>query len=102
MHSTSACRGPWPTTCAPAAASPRRRDLVKLVLTNDDGIDAPGLAALEAAAAPLGDLVVVAPADHSSGCGHQVTTGRPFRVSGCGPGRFAVAGTPADCVRVAL
>ena len=76
---------------------------MRVVLTNDDGIEAPGLAALERAAAGLGDgLVVVAPEECHSGCGHRVTTNRPIRVVEDGPGRFRVAGTPADCVRIAL
>src|SRR5205807_1792655 len=45
---------------------------------------------------------VVAPAAVCSGCGHRVTTDSPFRVERRGPGRYAVEGTPADCVRVAL
>jgi 5'-nucleotidase len=76
---------------------------MRVVLTNDDGIDAPGLAALERAAAGLGaTLVVVAPEECHSGCGHRVTTSRPIRVDDVGPARFRVAGTPADCVRIAL
>ncbi len=75
---------------------------MKLLLTNDDGIDAPGLAALERAAAALGDVYVVAPLEASSGCGHQVTTHRPLRVERRGDRRWAVAGWPADCSRVAL
>ena len=75
---------------------------MKLLLTNDDGIDAPGLQALADAAGRLGDVVVVAPVEPHSGCGHRVTTNAPFRVVEHGPGRYAVAGTPADCVRIAL
>ena len=76
---------------------------IKILLTNDDGIDAPGLEALEVAAACLGgEAVVVAPAEPHSGCGHRVTTGRPLRVDELAPGRFCVHGTPADCVRLAL
>src|SRR5262245_36371129 len=75
---------------------------MKLLLTNDDGIDAPGLGALLAAAAGVGEPVVVAPLDAHSGCSHRVTTHGPIRVERRGPGRFAVAGTPADCVRVGL
>src|SRR5262245_48259347 len=75
---------------------------MKLLLTNDDGIDAPGLAALWRAAAQLGDPVVVAPAETLSGCSHRVSTDAPFRVGERAPGRYAVEGTPADCVRVAL
>lgn len=75
---------------------------MKFLLTNDDGIDAPGIAALAEAVATLGELVVVAPHVHLSGCSHQATTDRPITVHQHGPGRFAVEGTPADCVRLAL
>jgi 5'-nucleotidase len=75
---------------------------MRLLLTNDDGIDAPGLAALRRAAAGCGDISVIAPAKEWSGCGHQVTTGRPFRIERRPDGTIAVHGTPADCVRVAL
>jgi len=48
---------------------------MRIVLTNDDGIDAPGLAALAAAAGRLGgEAVIVAPLEPHSGCGHRVTT----------------------------
>jgi 5'-nucleotidase len=79
-----------------AAATPT------LLLTNDDGIDAPGLEALATAATGLGRLAVVAPSGAFSGCGHRVTTDEPLVVSRPAAGRFAVAGTPADCVRLAL
>ncbi|MDX2228608.1 MAG: 5'/3'-nucleotidase SurE [Leptolyngbyaceae cyanobacterium bins.349] len=73
------------------------------VLTNDDGIDAPGLAALHRAVQKAGlEAVVVAPQDHRSGCGHQVTTTQPIRVEQRDERAFAIAGTPADCVRLAL
>jgi 5'-nucleotidase len=75
---------------------------MKLLLTNDDGIDAPGLQALDEAARQLGDVVVVAPLEGHSGCGHRVTTDEEILIAERGPGRLAVAGTPADCVRVAL
>jgi 5'-nucleotidase len=75
---------------------------MKLMLTNDDGIAAPGLAALLEAARQIGDPIVVAPAEAHSGCSHQVTTDAPLRLEPRGPARFAVHGTPADCVRVGL
>jgi 5'-nucleotidase len=74
---------------------------MKLLLTNDDGIDAPGLQALLAAARHVGEPVIVAPAGVHSGCSHRVTTDGPFRVERR-PSGFAVEGTPADCVRVGL
>jgi len=73
-----------------------------LLLTNDDGVDAPGLQALLAASEGLGELRVVAPSGPFSGCGHVVTTDRPIVVARRDEGRHAVDGTPADCVRLAL
>ena len=74
-----------------------------VLLTNDDGIDAPGLSALEAACRGWARrLVVVAPKEPHSGCGHRVTTDRPLVLEQVGPDRFHVDGTPADCVRLAL
>ena len=75
---------------------------MRFLLTNDDGIDAPGLQALFSAAAKLGDPVVVAPTAALSGCSHRVTTDQPIRVEQRRAGRYAVQGTPADCVRVGL
>jgi 5'-nucleotidase len=75
---------------------------MNLLLTNDDGIDAPGIQALYEAAVRLGDPIVVAPAMAHSGCSHQVTTSGPIRIEERSPRRYAVHGTPADCVRVGL
>jgi 5'-nucleotidase len=75
---------------------------MKLLVTNDDGIDAAGLRALFDAARPLGEAVVVAPFGSQSGVSHAVTTDSPLRVEPRGPGRYAVLGTPADCARVGL
>lgn len=75
---------------------------MKIVLTNDDGIDADGLATLEKAFAEIGELTIVAPHQPFSGCGHQVTTDAPIDVQPRGSNRFAVHGTPADCARLAL
>jgi 5'-nucleotidase len=73
-----------------------------LLLTNDDGVDAPGLEALRTAAEGLGPGRVVAPSGAFSGCGHRVTTHEPIAVTRLAADRYAVAGTPADCVRLAL
>jgi 5'-nucleotidase len=73
-----------------------------LLLTNDDGWDAPGLDALRRAASHLGRCRIVAPVGPISGCGHRVTTHGPIVVSQPAEGCWAVAGTPADCVRLAL
>lgn len=74
------------------------------LLTNDDGIHAPGLAALEAAVRmlPGATVTVVAPEEERSMCGHRVTTREQLLVEQLAEGRFGVSGTPADCVRVAL
>lgn len=71
-----------------------------IVITNDDGIDAPGIWALRKA---LGDRgIVIAPLEHQSGCSHQLTVGRSIRVEQRSPHAYAVDGTPADCTRLAL
>lgn len=73
------------------------------ILTNDDGIDAPGLSALEAACrGRAARLIVVAPKHPHSGCGHRITTDRPLVMERVGEDRYHVDGTPADCVRLAL
>lgn len=72
-----------------------------LVLTNDDGIDAPGIAALREAVKPL-PAWVVAPDQHLSGCSHQMNRGGPIAIVERGDRAFAIGGTPADCTRVAL
>jgi 5'-nucleotidase len=74
------------------------------LLTNDDGIQAPGLAALEQAIRLLPDATctTVAPAAEQSQCGHRVTTREPIVASQLAARRYQVAGTPADCVRIAL
>jgi len=75
---------------------------MKLLLTNDDGIDAEGLAALEHAAMQLGETHVIAPAGPQSGVSHAVTTHRGLKIEPHGPRRHAIHGTPADCVRMGL
>ena len=75
---------------------------MKLLLTNDDGIDAAGLEALVSAAGNLGDPVVVAPAGPQSGVSHRVTWHDGVRIEPRGEKRYAIHGTPADCVRLGL
>jgi 5'-nucleotidase len=75
---------------------------MKILLTNDDGFDAPGLQALAEALSGLGELVVVAPHVHVSGCSHQATTHRPLELMPVGPGWFKLDGSPVDCARVGL
>jgi 5'-nucleotidase len=75
---------------------------MKFLLTNDDGIHAEGLAALQRAMSPLGDLRVVAPRDPFSSCGHQITTHRPLTVEKLSERHHSVDGSPADCARLGL
>ncbi|WP_118136383.1 5'/3'-nucleotidase SurE [Oceanicella sp. SM1341] len=79
---------------------------MRILITNDDGISAPGLAAAEAIAAELagpdGEVWVVAPAFEQSGVGHCVSYIRPMRLEPLGPRRYAVEGSPADCVMAGL
>ncbi len=75
---------------------------MKLLLTNDDGVDAEGLAALRMAAEAIGQPFIVAPDRCHSGGGHQVTTHSPIRLARRSESCYAIDGTPADCVRVAL
>lgn len=75
---------------------------MKIILTNDDGIDAPGLAALVQSVRPLGEIVIVAPQQALSGIAHRVTTRDPIRIHQLGAGRYRIDGTPADCARIAL
>ena len=76
---------------------------MRILLTNDDGIDAPGLKALEAIAAQLSDDVwVVAPAEEQSGAGHSLTLTAPIRLRRYSDRRFAVRGTPTDSVMMAI
>jgi 5'-nucleotidase len=75
---------------------------MKILLTNDDGIDAPGLAALLEAMSEHGSVVVVAPSQPSSGASHQVTVDGPLVVHSLGADRYAVDGSPADCTRAGL
>lgn len=73
-----------------------------LLLTNDDGIEAPGLSSLFVALEGLGLRRVVAPVGQYSSRGHAITTHQPLRITPREDGRVAVEGSPADCVRVAL
>ncbi|WP_454733456.1 MULTISPECIES: 5'/3'-nucleotidase SurE [Cupriavidus] len=76
--------------------------LERVLLTNDDGIDAPGLAVLEAVAATLArEVWVVAPEHDQSGTSHSISLHAPLRFSRQGERRFGVAGTPGDCVVMA-
>jgi len=75
----------------------------RILVTNDDGINAPGLAVLVKIASSLSDDVwVVAPEIEQSGAGHSLTLRRPLQVRKISDRRFAVDGTPTDCVLLAV
>ncbi|MEO0635964.1 MAG: 5'/3'-nucleotidase SurE [Pseudomonadota bacterium] len=76
---------------------------MRILVTNDDGFDAPGLKVAEDIARTMSDDVwVVAPLQDQSGRGHAITITEPMRVRELGEQRFAVSGTPADCVTLGL
>jgi 5'-nucleotidase len=76
---------------------------MRILLTNDDGVAAPGLKVLEEIARKFSDDVwIVAPADENSGAGHSLTLSRPVRIREHGPKHYSVAGTPTDAVMLAV
>jgi 5'-nucleotidase len=79
------------------------RRLDRVLLTNDDGVDAPGLAVLEQVAAQLArEVWVVAPAHDQSGTSHSISLHAPLRAARLADRRFAVVGTPGDCTVLAV
>jgi len=87
----------------PNSGGPGGRIVSRVLLTNDDGIDAPGLAVLEQVAASLADEVwVVAPEHDQSGTSHSISLHQPLRYSRHGERRFGISGTPGDCVVMAV
>lgn len=76
---------------------------MRILVTNDDGIHAPGLEAMEAIAHALSDDVwIVAPDEERSGAGHSLTLSTPLRYRKIADRRFEVSGTPTDCVIMAV
>jgi len=75
---------------------------MRVLLTNDDGIESAGLQALEAALGPACELWVVAPDREQSAASHAISLSRPLRIHAAGERRFTVDGTPTDCVYLAL
>ncbi len=74
------------------------------ILTNDDGINAPGIQALRVALQTVTQQagVMIAPKGHLSGCSHQLTTGRSIPIERRSEQAIAIGGTPADCARIAV
>lgn len=75
---------------------------MKFLITNDDGIVAPGIRVLANAASHFGEVVIVAPEEAHSGCGHRVTIDREISIRKQSENWWAIGGTPADCTRVGL
>jgi 5'/3'-nucleotidase len=79
---------------------------MRILVTNDDGISAPGLSAAEdiatELAGPDGEVWTIAPAFEQSGVSHSISYVRPMRIQKLGPRRYAVEGSPADCVLAGL
>src|SRR5258708_15088399 len=75
---------------------------LRILVSNDDGIHAPGLAVAERIARTLSDDIwVVAPETEQSGASHSLTLTLPLRLRNAGYQRFAISGTPTDCVMMA-
>jgi len=75
---------------------------MRILLSNDDGYFAPGLAALAEALTPLAELTVVAPERNRSGASNSLTLDRPLTVRQASNGFYYVNGTPTDCVHLAV
>ena len=75
----------------------------RILVTNDDGIESPGIKLLEEMARALSsDVWIVAPEQEQSAASHSLTTRRPLRMAEVAPQRYAVDGTPTDCVMLAV
>jgi 5'/3'-nucleotidase len=75
---------------------------MRVLLSNDDGVDAPGIHVLAVHLAELGEVTVVAPDRDRSGASNSLTLDMPVRVKRLDDGRYRVRGTPTDCVHLAL
>lgn len=73
-----------------------------ILVTNDDGVDAPGIRALEQSLAPLGRIRTAAPLAEQSASSRRITLRRPIRYVDLGDGRYGIDGTPCDCVMMAV
>lgn len=75
---------------------------MRVLVSNDDGVDAPGIRVLADRLADVGEVTVVAPDRDRSGASNSLTLDQPIRVIRQEDGRYRVAGTPTDCVHLAL
>jgi 5'-nucleotidase len=75
---------------------------MRVLVSNDDGVDAPGIHVLAERLGAVGEVIVVAPDRDRSGASNSLTLDQPIRVHRLDDGRYRVAGTPTDCVHLAL
>jgi len=75
---------------------------VKILVSNDDGFDSPGIQLLAKAVESLGEVYIVAPHRERSTAGHSLTLHKPLRIIQHGPRQFATSGTPADCIYLGI
>jgi 5'-nucleotidase len=102
LRSKKPAAGSAPTS-AKVKSPPADLRHARILVTNDDGIHAPGLKVLEKIARSLSDDVwVVTPESEHSGASHALTLRRPLQIHKLGPKRYATSGTPTDCVLLAI
>ena len=75
---------------------------LRILLSNDDGVDAPGLVTLARELRQIGEVIVVAPNSNQSASSHSLTLTRPLRITAHGEKVYSVDGTPTDCVTMAF
>src|SRR5205823_10596690 len=76
--------------------------MIRILVTNDDGVHSDGIVALAEVLGPLGEITIVAPTTEASAIGHALTLRRPLRLEQIADRTFAVDGTPTDCVNIAV
>jgi 5'-nucleotidase len=76
--------------------------MIRILVTNDDGVRSAGIESLTEALKPFGEVTVVAPLHEASAIGHALTLRRPLRLEKFDERIFAVDGTPTDCVNIAV
>jgi len=74
---------------------------MKILISNDDGVTAPGIKVLAESLAKIGEVIVVAPDRNRSGASSSLTIDNPIRINKTSMGYYAVSGTPADCIHIA-
>ena len=75
---------------------------MKILISNDDGMESPGIHTLAASLQKLGEVTVVAPHRERSTAGHSLTLHKPLRIVSVGDNKYATSGTPADCIYLGM